>query len=71
MSVACVFLLSLLVSMWSAFEHIPIIQHPELLKISFSGIFDVWHHFLVHFGDSGVSKDIEAKDKLQAIGPRH
>ena len=56
----------MLVSTWSAFEHVPIIQHPELLEISFSDVFDVRHHFAVHFGDSGVSKDIKAKDKLQA-----
>ena len=46
---------------------IRLIQCPKLLEISFSDIFDVWHYFSVHFGDGAVSKDIEAKDELQAM----
>ena len=45
----------------------PIIQCPELHELSFSDVFDVQHHFSVHFGDGGVSKDIEAEDELQAM----
>ena len=46
---------------------IGLIQCPKLLEILFSDIFDIRHHFLVYFGDGGVSKDIEAEDELQAM----
>ena len=42
---------------------IGLIQRPELLEISFSDVFDVRHHFSVHFGDGGDSKD---EDESQA-----
>ena len=58
--------LSSLVGMWNAFKHVPIIQCPKLLEISFSDIFDIQHHFSVHFGHGEVSKDVEAEDELQA-----
>lgn len=37
-------------------------QRPELLEITFFDVFDVRHHFSVHFGDGSDAKSVEEED---------
>ena len=37
-------------------------QRPELLEITFFDVFDVRHHFSVHFGDGSEAKSVEEED---------